>query len=96
MVPDQLVGRLLMVLSEHHADARQHRVELGVAERQGLGVGLPPFEADATLGGQPAAVLQQLRAQVAGDDAGARGRGGECGVAGAGGYIEHAIVGRRA
>ena len=90
--PDQLVGGLLVVRREHHADAGQHGVELAVVERQGLGVGLPPVEVDAALGGGRAPGVEQLGGQVAGDDVGAGQRGRDGGVAGAGSDVEHALA----
>ena len=77
---------------EHHADTRHHDVEFAVAERQFVGVGLAPFEFDAALGGQPTALLQQLRAQIAGDDARPGLRGGNRCVSGACGHVEHAVA----
>ena len=45
--PDQLVGRLLVVRREHHADGGQHGVERAVGVGQRLGVALLPGHLDA-------------------------------------------------
>ena len=79
---------------EHHADTRHHDVEFVVAERQCVGVGLAPFKFDAALGGKPAALppttpghrsLATTLAPVS--------CGGDRGVSGACGHVEHAVAG---
>ena len=90
--PNHLAGGELMERREHHADRRHHHIEFVVPERQFVGVGLTPFEVDATLSGRRPTAFQQLRAQVAGDDAGSGLCGGNRGVSGACGHVEHSIA----
>jgi hypothetical protein len=89
----ELVGCLLVVRSEHHADRRHHDVERCVGERQMLGVGLRPVERESGLVGAGAPGLEQLGGQVARDDAGAALGGMQRRVAGAGGDVEHLLAG---
>ena len=57
-----------------------------------MGVGLTPFQLDASLVGQSRAVLQQFRAQVTGDDARSGFRGGDRCVSGACGHVEDPVA----
>ena len=78
-----------MVRREHHPDAGQHRVELSVAERQRLGIGLLPDQADTGGRGQSLTLRQQIGHQVGGHHVRAGERGGDGRVARAGGDVEH-------
>jgi hypothetical protein len=82
-----------VVRREHDAQAGHHRVELAVGERQILGVGLPPFQPRPPPRGLPLPGFEQFRGQVAGHHAGSRLGGGDRGVAGSGGHVEHPVPG---
>ena len=89
----ELVGHCLMVGGEHRAERGGDDVELAVAERQRLGVGLDPLELDSPRAGLAAARLEVLRREVRGHDL-RPGLGGADGhVARAGGHVEHALAG---
>ena len=65
--PDQLVGGGLMMRGEHDSQAGHDHVELAVAERERLGVGLPPFQRQALLLRLPLTGGQEFGSEVAGD-----------------------------
>ena len=92
---DQLVGGDLVVRGEHHADAGDRGVELGVGVRQRLRVGDLPAQLRADPLGRLAAGLDQVWGQVAGDHVRASQGGGDGGVAGAGGDVEDAVTRQR-
>ena len=89
---DQLVGGDLVVRGEHHADAGDRGVELGVGVRQRLRVGDLPAQLRRPAAARLAAGLDQVGGEVAGDDVGAGQGGGDRGVAGAGGDVEDAVT----
>ena len=90
---DELVGGLLVVRREHHADAGHDGVERPVGVRQRLGVGGLPVEGEALGRGGPAADLEKLGREVGGGDPGAAAGRGQRHVARAGGDVEDALAG---
>ena len=91
--PQQLAGRPLLVGGEHGPAGRQDRVEGGVGEGQGLGVGLLEGRLQPFGGGALAGTVEQRGHVVdAGDLAEAAG-GGQGGVAVAAGHVQHALAG---
>ena len=90
--PEQLVGRALVVRREHHAQARDHRVERGVAVRQRLRVTLLPAHGHADLRGLTSSCLEELRGEVGRDHVGARQGRGDGRIAGPGRDVEHALA----
>ena len=90
---DELVGALLVMRSEHHADAGEDRVERAVGERQRLGVGLAPVDLDTALRGRATPGVEELRGEVGGDDVRASLRSGDGDVARARCDIEDELAG---
>jgi hypothetical protein len=91
--PQQLGSGPLLVGGEHHPQARHHGVEGGVGEPQVLGVPLHELHLQA-LGRRPRApACQQLGDVVDPGHLAAGGGGGQGGVAGAGGDVQHALAG---
>ncbi len=62
----ELVGDRLMIGGEHRAERRRDDVELAVAERQRLGVGLDPLELDASRAAsrRPASKFSGVRSEA--------------------------------
>ena len=90
---DELVGGLLVVGREHHADARQHGVEGVVGVGQRLGVGLLPAHRHALALRERPPGGEELRGEVGGHDVGAGERGGHRDVPGARGDVQHPLAG---
>ena len=88
----QFGGGLVLVRGEHHAEGREHDVELVGLEREFLGVGLHEFDVPAVGRGAGLAALQEIGHVVGRDHVAPAPRGGERGHAIAGGDVEHAFV----
>ena len=70
-------------------DAAGEEIELGVLERQRLGIGTCRLHIGEALGGgELGGFLEHLLGQVAGDDAGDMRGEGRCRVPGAGGNVD--------
>ena len=82
-----------VVGGEHRAEDGRDRVEGRVGERQRLGVSLEELDVEPFRGRALAAALEQRRHVVDADHVGAEARGGDRGVAAAGGDVEHAPAG---
>ena len=89
---DQLVGGLLVVRCEHHADARGDGVEAVVLEGQVLGVAHVPLEVHSGRLGVGAALVEQLRREVARDHVRAGSGSRDRDVAGTRGDVEHVVA----
>ena len=91
--PQELGGGTILVRREHHAERRQHDVERGAGERQRLGVGLAHVERKPSAAARTRARSSSPAHVVGrGDGCAAAGRG-QCGVAVAGGDVEHPLAG---
>jgi hypothetical protein len=82
-----------VVRREHRAERRRDGVELAVAERQRLGVGLDPLELHPLRGRLASSGLEVLRRQIRGHDLGARKRGADRDVPGSRRDVEHLLTG---
>lgn len=78
---------------EHHAKGRQHAVELGIVEREILGIGDAGFEAQAVGLGSTLGALEQPLDVVAGRDLGTAACRSQRGVPVAGRHVEHPPAG---
>jgi hypothetical protein len=90
--PGELVGHDLVARGELRTERGQHEVEVPVGEGQRLGVPLDPLGVDPRVGGASARHLEHLRGEVESRHPGARLRGGDGSVAGAGGDVEHTLA----
>ena len=83
----RLVGR------EHRAEDREHGVVLAVLARQRFGVGLGELDVQALGARSRAAAFEQRRNVVRAGHVAAAAGGGDRGVAGPAGHVEHARAG---
>ena len=81
-----------MMRREHHTHGGHHDVVAVVRERQGLRVGLHPFQLDTARRGDAAARIEELGCEVACGDDGARLGGRDGGVAGPGCDVEDTVA----
>ena len=82
-----------MVGSEGHPERRRHDIELVIAERQRLPVGLHPLKRDSEGLGFPASGLEVLWRDVRRDDLGTYLGRRDRDVPGAGRHVEDALTG---
>src|SRR4029450_8498112 len=94
--PDELVGRSLVARREHHAHARQHDVELAVAEGKLLRVARDPLQLEPGRLRAAAPGFQQLGRQIARRDPRPTSRRRQRRVAGPGADVQDAHAGRDA
>ena len=88
----ELGGGAVLVGREHHAEGRDDDVEARVRERQRFGVGLAECRCSSRSAlGAFARAVEQRRHIVGGDHLAPAARGGERGVAVAGGDVEHLL-----
>ena len=91
----QLGRGAVLVGREHHAEGRDDDVEAAVGKRQRLRVGLAELDVEPLGLGALAGALEQRGHVVGGDHVAPAPRGGEGGVAVAGGDVEHLLPERR-